>query len=97
MDIEDYPDSMHQLFANRRKFRISSEDPTNTRFTSLQNNIQKLKSRNEISEHDHKLMFLKAAKIGKAHGSAKVHKEFDRIPPLRPIVDTIGSTHYGVE
>ena len=41
-------------------------------------------------------MFPKNAKIGRAHGSAKVHKEFDRIPPLRPIVDTIGSTHYGV-
>ena len=41
-------------------------------------------------------MFPKNAKIGRAHGSAKVHKEFERIPPLRPIVDTIGSTHYGV-
>ena len=42
------------------------------------------------------MMYPKNAKIGRAHGSAKVHKEFDRIPPLRPIVDTIGSTHYGV-
>ena len=25
-----------------------------------------------------------------------MHKEFERIPVLRPIVDTIGSTHYGV-
>ena len=42
------------------------------------------------------MMYPKNAKIGRAHGSAKVHKEFERIPPLRPIVDTIGSTHYGV-
>ena len=41
-------------------------------------------------------MYIKNAKIGRAHGSAKIHKEFERIPPLRPIVDTIGSTHYGV-
>ena len=41
-------------------------------------------------------MYPKNAKIGRAHGSAKVHKNFTRIPPLRPIVDTIGSTHYGV-
>ena len=41
-------------------------------------------------------MYPKNAKIGRAHGSAKVHKEFERIPPLRPIVDTIGSIHYGV-
>ena len=96
MDIKDYKDSIHQLFADRRKFRILSEDPTNTRFTSLQKYVQKLKSRKEISEEDYKLMYPKNAKIGRAHGSAKVHKEFERIPPLRPIVDTIGSTHYGV-
>ena len=41
-------------------------------------------------------MFPDNAKIGRAHGTAKVHKDFARIPPLRPIVDTIGSTHYGV-
>ena len=41
-------------------------------------------------------MYPKNAKIGRAHGSAKVHKEFTRIPPLRPIIDTIGSTHYGI-
>ena len=41
-------------------------------------------------------MFPKNAKIGRANGSAKVHTEFERIPPLRPIVDTIWSTHFGV-
>ena len=41
-------------------------------------------------------MYPKNSKIGRAHGSAKVHKEFVRTPPLRPIVDTIESTHYGV-
>ena len=41
-------------------------------------------------------MYPKNAKVGRAHGSAKIHKEFERIPPLRPIIDTIGCTHYGV-
>ena len=76
MDIKDYKDSIHQLFADRRKFRILSDDPTNTRFTSLQSYIQKLKSRKEISEDNYKLMFPKAAKIGRAHGSTKAHKVF---------------------
>ena len=43
-----------------------------------------------------KAMYPGNAKLGRAYGTAKVHKEFDSIPPLRPIVDTIGSTHYGV-
>lgn len=58
--------------------------------------LRTLKNRNEISEEAFKAMYPKNAKIGRAHGSAKIHKEFTRIPPLRPIVDTIGSTHYGV-
>ena len=49
-----------------------------------------------IREAEYDIMYPKNAKIGCAHGSAKVHKEFERIPPLRPIVDTIGSTHYEV-
>ena len=75
MDIKEYKDSIHQLFADRRKFRILSEDPTNTRFISLQKYIQKLKSRKEISEEDYKMMYPKNVKIGRAHGSAKDHKE----------------------
>jgi hypothetical protein len=50
----------------------------------------------QINEEEYKLLYPKNAKVGRAHGSAKIHKEFDRIPPLRPIIDTIGSTHYGV-
>ena len=41
-------------------------------------------------------MYPENAKPGRAYGTAKVQKEFETIPPLRPIVDTIGSTHYGV-
>ena len=96
IDILDYKQSMHQLFADRTKFKILTDDPTNKRFTSVQNFVRKLKKRGEIHDAEYKMMFPKNAKIGRAHGSAKVHKEFTRIPPLRPIVDTIGSTHYGI-
>ena len=42
---------------------------------SHQKYIQKLKSRKEISEEDYKMMYPKNVKIGRAHGSAKDHKE----------------------
>ena len=96
MDKEDYKNSLEELFADRSKFRILDEDPTNKRFTSIQTFLRSLKKRGEISEEEFKSMFPENAKIGRAHGTAKVHKEFERLPPLRPIVDTIGSTHYGV-
>ena len=35
MDIQDYKQSTHQLFADRTKLKILEDDPTNTRFTSL--------------------------------------------------------------
>ena len=84
------------LSSDRNKFRTLPTDPTNARFSSLQQYLRKLKNRGEITEEDYKTIYLKNTKIGRAHGSAKVHKEYTRIPPLRPIVDTIGSTHYGV-
>ena len=64
--------------------------------TTLQNYIRKLKKQGQINDAEYKLLYPKNAKIGRAHGSAKIHKDFERIPPLRPIIDTIGSTHYGV-
>ena len=76
MDIQDYKQSMQQLFADRTKFRTLDEDPTNTRFATLQKYICKLKKRGEITEADYNVMYPKNAKIGRAHGSAKVHKEF---------------------
>ena len=96
LDKADYTESLDQLFADRSKFRILAEDPTNTRFNSIKDFLRKLKKRGEIDEQEYKLMFPGNAKMGRAHGTAKVHKDFERIPPLRPIVDTIGSTHYGV-
>ena len=62
----------------------------------LQNYIRMLKKTGQIDDQQYKMMYPKNAKIGRAHGSAKIHKDFERIPPLRPIIDTIGSTHYGV-
>ena len=96
MDREDYTHSMEELFADRTKFRIINEDPTPTRMTTLQNYVRNLRNTGQINDEDYKELYPKNAKVGRAHGSAKVHKQFERIPPLRPIVDTIGSTHYGV-
>jgi len=38
----------------------------------------------------------KSAKPARAHRLPKTHKEFDRLPQFRPIIDTTGSTHYNV-
>ena len=96
MDRNDYEKSMEHLFSNRTQFRIVDNDPTHTRMSTLQNYIRMLRKTGQIDESQYKMMYPKNAKVGRAHGSAKIHKEFERIPPLRPIIDTIGSTHCGV-
>ena len=70
MDIIDYKNSMHALFADRSKFRVLSTDPTNTRFSTLQQYLRNLRNRDEITEEEYKSMYPKNAKIGRAHGAA---------------------------
>ena len=96
IDKSDYVQSMEHLFADRTKFKVVKEDPTHVRLTTLQNYVRMLRNTNQINDEEYTMIYPKSAKIGRAHGSAKVHKVFERIPPLRPIIDTIGSTHYGV-
>ena len=86
MDIKDYNESINHLLSDRTKFKIIKEDTTNSRMTTLQNYIRKLKKQGHINDDEYKILYPKNAKIGRAHGSAKIHKDFERIPPLRPIL-----------
>ena len=36
------------------------------------------------------------ARIARAHGLPKTHKEFNHIPSFRPIIDTTGSPYYNI-
>ena len=73
------------------------EDLTSTRLASVQKYLQKLLKNGEIDEATfQRLIRPKAAKPARAHGLPKIHKKFDKIPKFRPIIDTTGTTHYGV-
>ena len=50
----------------------------------------------EIDEATFQTIGPQAAKPARAHGLPKIHKQFDTIPKFRPIVDTTGTTHYGI-
>ena len=87
---------LDELFSNRSKFSVLQEDPTMTCLATLQSYLLNLKNRNEISEEIYNNIRLRNAIIARAHGLPKVHKQYDRIPPFRPIIDTTNSTHYHV-
>ena len=96
LDINEYKESMHMLFADRSKFRIRDTDPTNSRLPTLQNYIRKIHKRGEVDDEVFKNIYPKNAKIACAYGTAKIHKEFEKKPSFHPIIDAIGSTHYAV-
>ena len=87
---------MDNLFADSTKFKKIDSDPTHTRLRTLQRYLNTIKKRGEINVDDHKLMRPKNAKPARAHGLPKTHKVFETVPKFRPIIDTIGSTHYKV-
>jgi uncharacterized protein (DUF927 family) len=92
----DYATSMETLFSNRKRFRVIKEDPTPTRLSSVQRYLRKLLERGEIDEATFQTIRPQAAKPARAHRLPKIHKKFDTIPKFRPIVDTTGTTHYGI-
>ena len=92
----DYYESLNKLFSDTTKFKRLDADPTNTRLSTLQSYLQKLYNRNEISEEVYHEILPKNAKVARVHRLPKFHKLFERVPSFRPIIDTIGSTHYNV-
>ena len=73
-----------------------NEDPTHNRLLNLQKYLLKLHNSGELNKEDYIKIRPKNAKPGRAHGVPKIHKHYVNIPKLRPIVDTVGSTHYSV-
>ena len=68
MKKSDYRNEMENLFADRRKFKVVSEDPTATRLNSLQRYLKKLQKRGEISEDLFKKIRPMNGKPARAHG-----------------------------
>ena len=93
LNKDDYTRSMEHLFSDKNKFKQLDSDPTLTRLSSLQSYVRKLKNNNEITEAEYKAMRPQNARPAKACGLPKIHKEFDNLPPFRPIIDTTGTTH----
>ena len=87
---------MQKLFSDRKRFRIIKEDLTPTRLSSVQRYLRNLHKRGEIDEATYQSIRPQSAKLARAHGLPKIHKPFDDIPKFRPIIDTTGTTHYGI-
>ena len=87
---------MERLFNATGKFTLLQKDPTLRNRSTARTYLNTLHKRNEITLEDKDLMRIKFAQIGRAHGLPKIHKDYQDIPPFRPIVDTKSTPHYGI-
>ena len=93
---EDYIKSMEEIFADRTKFKIVEADNTISRVENLKRYLNTMVNRGEISEEEKKEMRKKGANRARARGLPKTHKNYDQIPPFRPIVDTTNTPYSGI-
>ena len=93
----DYYDAaMNQLFSNKMKFKIIKNDPTLTRLKTVQNYLNSLCTRNEISKAGKKQMRTVSAQLCCPYGLPKIHTVFANILKFRPIIDTTNTPYYKI-
>ena len=87
---------MECLFSDKTKFQVLDKDPTLQSLNTVQNYLNTLFYRGEISNDEKKSIRPKFAQIGRAHGLPKTHKKFEDLTPFRPIIDFTNTPYYGI-
>ena len=96
IDKIDYYNSMERIFNDKTKFKVVNNDPTFRTVALVQNSLNTLVSRGELTENDKMEMRKKSARLGRAHGLSKIHKDYRNIPSFCPILDATCTVYYGV-
>ena len=93
LKMADYQSCMMELFADKTKFTKFNVDPTLTQLTTLQNYLRTIYNRGEITNDVYSEVQPQSTQPARAHGLPKIHKDFDNLPPFRPIIDTTGTAY----
>ena len=96
MTWTQYYGLLTDIFSDTTKFRKLTTDPTLTQLTTLQNYLRTLKNRGELSDTEYDSAKPSATMPARAHGLPKIHKDFDILPSIRPIIDTTGTAYYNL-
>ena len=92
----EYNLAIKKLFADSSKFKVIQKDPTLTQLKIVQNYVNTMFNRNEVSEEEKKQLRRMAAQLGRAHGLPKTHKAYANLPSFRPIIDTTSTPYYNI-
>ena len=83
------------MFSDKKKFKITKNDPTLTRLKTVQNYSNNPYKRNEIvTEAEKKLMRPMSAQFDGTNGLLTIHKVFANIHKFYPIIDTTNTPYY---
>ena len=94
LDKKDYTRCIKDLLSDETKFEVLPDDPTIYREGQLQRRLLKLKKKGFFSSEIYDKIYPNGSKPARIYGLPKTHKNFDRIPPFRPIVSSIGTFNY---
>ena len=92
IDKVDYHNAMNQLFSDKTQFKIIKNDLTLT-LKTVQNYLNNLCKRNNISEGEKKQMIPISAQLSHVHGLPKIPKVFANILKLCSIIDTTNTSY----
>ena len=74
---DDYIQNKECLFSDKTKFQVLDKDPTLQSVNTVQNHLNTLFNRGEISNDEKKRMRPKFAQTDSGHGLPKTHKKFE--------------------
>ena len=96
LDRTAYESGILKIISNTSKFKVLAEDPTLLRERQLQRFLRKLKSTGHLDVDTYFKIYPTGSQPARIYGLPKMHKRrgLDLIPPLRPIVSSIGMYNY---
>ena len=91
----DYYNLMQHLFIDTTKYNILQQDQTLWNLSTTRIYLNTSYKHNEITE-DKKVMQSKFTQKGCVHSLPRIHKDYQDIPPFRPIVHKTNTTQYRI-
>ena len=97
MDRKVYTNSCKTILNDTTKFKLLDTDPTISRESKLQRTLRNLKSKGCLNDTTYHSIYPNGSQPARFYGLPKIHKTTTQpngIPPLRPIVSSIGAYNY---
>ena len=96
MNKADYVEECEKQLNHKVHYQLLDEDPTELIVSDVELVVDGMLQKQHVSKQDHTFITkdLKNPRMSVFYGLPKIHKSFEKFPPLRPIVSQINSVTY---